>query len=118
MQQEHSETVTDTPDEIPDDRAEPGETPRDEQHADPSDDAEPADVTAIYVRHSRTPTLGFWVVLVVAVGALAGGIIGVVTGADTVGGIAYFAGSGVLFIGGPLALVVAIVDAVIHRRRR
>lgn len=85
----------------------------------PSDAAEPApETTAVYVRRRRVPTLAFWVALAIFVGLVAGAITALVTGVGDIGSILYFAVTGGVFVGLPLALIAAIVDAVKHRSER
>lgn len=85
----------------------------------PSSAATPAaETTAVYVRRRRVPTLAFWVTLAILVGLVAGAITALVTGVGDIGGILYFAVAGGVFVGLPLALVAAIVDAVAHRAER
>lgn len=78
-------------------------------------DAARPQTTALYARRSRTPALGLWVLIAIAVGALIGVIAALATQTFWIAGIAYFAAIGALFIGMPLAAIAALVDA---RRNR
>lgn len=73
--------------------------------------------TSIYVRRGRTPTLGFWVVLALAVPALGGLVAAPLLGILDLGGMVNLALLSVLFIGVPLAAVAALADLIIQRRR-
>jgi hypothetical protein len=95
----------------PDTPAEAGHEPAPEQPAR-------TEGTAVYVRRRRAPTLGFWVILALVVGVLAGAVTALVTRVDDLGGVIYFAVTGAVFVGLPLALIAAIIDSVTHRPRR
>ncbi|ATG52690.1 hypothetical protein CFK38_15015 [Brachybacterium vulturis] len=75
-----------------------------------------SEVTSLYVRRSRTPTLGFWVTLALiapAVVALLGSFFLPFTDISSVLNFMLVA---VVFVGLPLAAIAALVDAIRHRR--
>lgn len=76
------------------------------------------DGRVVLVRRRRVPALGFWVLLAVLVSAVIGAGIAWFAGVHHLTGILYFAVTAIFLIGGPLALVAAIVDAILDRRRR
>lgn len=83
----------------------------------PPDDTLPAGGQVILVRRRRTPALGFWVALALAVTFLTGIVVAWTVGVRHGAGMLYFGVVSAAFIGFPLAMVAAVVDAVIHRRR-
>ncbi|UEJ82222.1 hypothetical protein Bra3105_15470 [Brachybacterium halotolerans subsp. kimchii] len=115
-------TSQSTPDPAPERPGAPAPVPApaqpDEQAPEPASPAREPETTAVYVRRRRVPTLAFWVTLAILVGLVAGAITAFVTGVGDVGGILYFAVTGGVFVGLPLALIAAIVDAVAHRSER
>lgn len=78
----------------------------------------PEDGQVLLVRRRRVPALGFWVALVLVVPFLAGMVVAWVVDVRTLTGMLYFGVTAALLIGFPLALVAAVVDAVLERRRR
>lgn len=105
------------PDEVetPDDAAQP-------EDAAPADDApaieegRPEDGgTSLYVRRGRTPTLGFWVALAIAVPALAALLSAPLFAFADIGGVLNFMLLAAVFVGLPLAAIAALVDSLTHR---
>ena len=73
---------------------------------------------AVYVRRGRTPTLGFWVAIAIALPVLAGLVIAPLLGIGTLNGILNFMLVAGVFVGLPLAAIVCFVDAMRQRSRR
>ncbi|PWH07716.1 hypothetical protein DEO23_03615 [Brachybacterium endophyticum] len=96
----------------------PAHASKDRAPESAEDRGAPDEGTVLYVRRRRVPTLGFWVTLSIIVGLLAGAVTALITRVDSAGGVIYFAVTGAVFIGLPLALIAAVVDAVIHRGER
>jgi hypothetical protein len=91
----------------------------------PSEDAAAADAaesssysadTSIYVRRGRTPTLGFWVALAIAVPAVAAVLSAPFFGFADLGGVLNYVLIVAVFVGLPLAAIICVVDAFRHRR--
>lgn len=78
----------------------------------PADDGQ-----VLLVRRRRTPALGLWVLLALAVPFLIGMIVAWSVEVRHLTGMLYFGVTAAVLIGFPLAMVAAIVDAVLHRRR-
>lgn len=113
-----------TPPSSPSDQAEP---------AAPSDPVEPAalpdapepgetaaapESTAVFVRRSRTPALGFWIVLCVAVPAIGALLAAPFLGLPDLPSFLNLALLAVMFVGVPLAAIASLVDAIRHRGPR
>ena len=73
--------------------------------------------TSVYVRRGRTPTLGFWVAIALAVPAVLALLSAPFFDFVDLGGVVNFVLIAVVFVGLPLAAVVAAVDAYRHRER-
>lgn len=73
--------------------------------------------TSVYVRRGRTPTLGFWVAIALAVPAVLALLSAPFFDFVDLGGVVNFVLMAVVFVGLPLAAVVAAVDAYRHRER-
>lgn len=88
----------------------------------PTADAQPeSEVTSLYVRRGRTPTLGFWVALAIAVPAVAALLSAPFFQFADISGVLNFMLVAAVFVGLPLAAIAALVDAIRHRgeeRRR
>ncbi|MDO5661652.1 MAG: hypothetical protein Q4G40_03065 [Brachybacterium sp.] len=78
---------------------------------------EPADGTVLIRRTRRTPTLAFWVIVCVGIGAVVGILTGLITGGPSIPALLYFAVIGVLAVGAPLALIASIVDGARAKKR-
>ncbi|MGO3208184.1 hypothetical protein ACT3SQ_01835 [Brachybacterium sp. AOP42-C2-15] len=78
--------------------------------------AEP-DETSIYVRRSRTPTLGFWVAVAIALPAVAALISAPFFDFADLGGVLNFVLLAAVIVGLPLATIAAVIDSVRHRRK-
>lgn len=98
----------------------PPESPRspDPEEPRPLDQPSPADGRVLYVRSGRSLSLGGWVVIALALSAIAGAVLALVTGETALGSIVYLAVTAVMFLGLPLAGIIALVDLVLERRRR
>ncbi|WP_193104825.1 hypothetical protein [Brachybacterium sp. FME24] len=81
----------------------------------PEDRPEGATDTSVYVRRSRTPTLGFWVALVIVVPAVVALVISPFLDFVDLGGVVNFVLLTAVFVGVPLAAVAAGIDAFVHR---
>lgn len=90
----------------------------DDREPDASEEPRPEDGQVLLVRRRRVPALGFWVALVLVIPFLAGMVVAWVVDVRTLTGMLYFGVTAALLIGFPLALVAAVVDAVLERRRR
>lgn len=89
----------------------------------PGPPADPATAPAddgqvLLVRRRRTPALGLWVLLALAIPFLIGMVVAWSVEVRHLTGMLYFGVTAAVLIGFPLALIAAIVDAVVHRRRR
>lgn len=73
--------------------------------------------TTVYVRRGRTPTLGLWVVLALAVPAVAALLVAPLFDFTDLGGVVSFALVAAVVVGLPLAALAALVDALRHRDR-
>lgn len=93
-----------------------GSSPSDEETSGGSP-AGTGDV-AVYVRRGRTPTLGFWVAIAIALPVVAGLVIAPLLGIGTLNGILNFMLVAGVFVGLPLAAIVCLVDAMRQRSRR
>ena len=109
-------------------------TERPERSADPEDlersgvedgatDGEQpeSEVTSLYVRRGRTPTLGFWVALALIVPAVAALVAAPFFGFGDISSVLNFMLVAAVFVGLPLAGIAALVDSMRHRgekRRR
>ncbi|EWS81924.1 hypothetical protein [Brachybacterium phenoliresistens] len=83
--------------------------------ADAEDSSTP-EGTVILVRRRRMPSLGFWVLGCMLLAALAGAVVAYVVEVRYLAGMVYFAVTGAVFFGLPLAALAALVDALRHRR--
>jgi len=97
---------------------EPEETEPDAFPDDRPEEPRPDNGQVLLVRRRRVPALGFWVALVLVIPFLAGMVVAWVVDVRTLTGMLYFGVTAALLIGFPLALVAAVVDAVLERRRR
>lgn len=95
-----------------------------EQPADPEGHADRAaqpapspDGEVLLVRRRRTPALGFWVLLALLVAFIGGMVTAWVVDIRYLTGMLYFGVTAAVLIGAPLALLAAIIDAVLDRRR-
>ncbi|ASK67203.1 hypothetical protein CFK39_12495 [Brachybacterium avium] len=89
--------------------------------AEPVDAFSETEVTSVYVRRRRTPTLGFWVALAILVPAVAALLSAPFFDFADLSGVVNFMLVAAVFIGLPLAAIAALVDAIRHRdesRRR
>lgn len=104
-------------------RPEPAVTERPEPDSRPTGEPDapektPATAgTSVYVRRGRTPTLGFWVAIALAVPAVLALLSAPFFDFVDLGGVVNFVLMAVVFVGLPLAAVVAAVDAYRHRER-
>lgn len=73
--------------------------------------------TSIYVRRGRTPTLGFWVALAIALPAVAALISAPFFDFADLGGVLNFVLLAAVVVGLPLATIAAVIDSVRHRRK-
>ncbi len=113
---------------------EPPEQPENRDNADNAAHAEPSvrgggseqsgvdapgesEVTSLYVRRSRTPTLGFWVALALIAPALVALLGAPFFQFADISGVLNFMLVAVVFLGLPLAAIAALVDSLRHRRR-
>lgn len=89
----------------------------DEAPPAPSEEAAEGAVpdTSIYVRRGRTPTLGFWVAVLIALPALAALISSPFFDFPDLGAVVNFVLLAATLVGLPLAAIAAVVDAVRHR---
>ena len=71
--------------------------------------------TSIYVRRGRTPTLGFWVALAIALPAVAALISSPFFNFPDLGAVVNFVLLAAVLVGLPLAALAAVVDAIRHR---
>ena len=71
--------------------------------------------TSIYVRRRRTPALGFWVTLAIAVPAVVALLISPLFDFVDATGVLNFMLTSAVFIGVPLAAIAAAIDAFRHR---
>ncbi|HEX7350734.1 hypothetical protein [Brachybacterium sp.] len=123
------EKNAETPDEVdmPGD-AESSDEAETADDAGTADDAAPADDvpggeearpedggTSLYVRRGRTPTLGFWVALAIAVPALAALLSAPLFAFADIGGVLNYVLLAAVFVGLPLAAIAALVDSLKHR---
>ncbi|MFC7463386.1 hypothetical protein [Brachybacterium sp. GCM10030252] len=74
------------------------------------------EATTLYVRRRRTPTLGFWVALALAVPAVVALVAAPLLPLEDAGSALNLVLLAVVFIGLPLAAIAALVDAIRHRR--
>ena len=86
-------------------------TPEDATEQPPEQEAS----TSLYVRRGRTPALGFWVALSLAVPTVAGLLVGPLVGVTVPSQMVQFALTAALFVGLPLAALAALIDALRHR---
>lgn len=84
---------------------------------DPAAAAAPAP-TSIYVRRGRTPTLGFWVAIAIALPAVAALISAPFFDFADLGGVLNFVLLAAVMVGLPLAAVAAVIDSVRNRPKR
>lgn len=113
----------------PSDQAEPSR-PADPAHPVDSTDAPDPDTgtetevpvehggQVLLVRRRRVPALGFWVLLAVAIPFVIGMIIAWSVGLRSLTQILYFGVTAGILGGAPLALIAAVIDQVLDRRRR
>lgn len=86
---------------------------------DPAAAAAPAPApTSIYVRRGRTPTLGFWVAIAIALPAVAALISAPFFDFADLGGVLNFVLLAAVMVGLPLAAVAAVIDSVRNRPKR
>ncbi|GAA1490254.1 hypothetical protein [Brachybacterium sacelli] len=83
---------------------------------DPSEAAEDTGNTSVYVRHGRTPTLGFWVTVLLVAPMVVALIISPFFDFQDVSSVVTFVLIAAVFVGVPLAAVAAAIDAFLHRR--
>ncbi|MDN5821716.1 MAG: HNH endonuclease, partial [Brachybacterium sp.] len=88
-----------------------------------TDDVQPeSEVTSLYVRRGRTPTLGFWVALAIVAPAVAALLSAPLFDFADLSGVLNFMLVAAVFVGLPLAAIAALVDAIRHsgegRQRR
>lgn len=74
--------------------------------------------TSIYVRRGRTPTLGFWVAIAIALPAVAALISAPFFDFADLGGVLNFVLLAAVMVGLPLAAVAAVIDSVRNRPKR
>lgn len=74
--------------------------------------------TSIYVRRGRTPTLGFWVAVAIALPAVIALISAPFFDFADLGGVANFVLLAAVVVGLPLATIAAVIDSVRHRQKR
>lgn len=79
---------------------------------------ETRETTAVYARRRGAPTLTSWILLSLAVPAIGALVIAPLLGVSGLTALLTVTLAAVLAIGFPLAGLVALVDAIIHRRRR
>lgn len=89
----------------------------DPEAADPAAEQPAAGPTALYVRRARTPTLGFWLVLIALVSAVTGILVALLRGVGDASVMLNMALLSLVAIGMPLAGIAAAIDAVRNRRR-
>lgn len=110
----------------PSDQAEPSGAA---DQADPTDAPDPDTGTetevpvehggqVLLVRRRRVPALGFWVLLAVAIPFVIGMIVAWSVGLRSLTQILYFGVTAGILGGAPLALIAAVIDQVLDRRRR
>lgn len=80
--------------------------------------AEESTDTSIYVRRGRTPTLGFWVALAIALPAVAALISAPFFDFPDLGAVVNFVLMAAVMVGLPLAALAALIDAIRHRSPR
>ncbi|MDN6302729.1 MAG: hypothetical protein L0J57_06755 [Brachybacterium sp.] len=81
-----------------------------------TDDVEPeSEVTSLYVRRRRTPTLGFWVAVAIVVPAVAALLVAPFLELGDLGGVLNFMLVAAVIVGLPLAAIAALADAMRHR---
>lgn len=73
------------------------------------------DITSVYVRRRRTPTLGFWVALAIIVPTVAALLISPLFAFADIAGVLNFMLVAAVFVGLPLAAIACAVDAIRHR---
>lgn len=98
-------------------RAEPQPTPG---APSPTGESSPSefsdmDITSVYVRRRRTPTLGFWVALAIVVPTVAAMLISPLFAFADIAGVLNFMLVTAVFVGLPLAAIACAVDAIRHR---
>lgn len=93
--------------------------------AEPTPAEEPAaadrpedEITAVYVRRRRTPTLGFWVILALLAPAVAALLLSPLFAFDDLSGVLNFMLLAAVVVGLPLAAIACLVDAIRHRTPR
>ena len=89
-----------------------------EPEADESAPAPESTSTSIYVRRGRTPTLGFWVALAIALPAVAALISAPFFDFPDLGAVVNFVLMAAVMVGLPLAALAALIDAIRHRSPR
>lgn len=98
----------------------PGETEDVERAAPPADErpatAEDTGTTSVYVRRGRTPTLGFWVTVLLVVPMVIALVISPFFEFQDASSVVTFVLIVGVFVGVPLAAVAAAIDAFRHRR--
>lgn len=103
-------------DPAPDDAADTASDGADSAPA--GEDADERTDTSIYVRRGRTPTLGFWVALAIAVPALVALISAPFFDFPDLGAVVNFVLLAAVMVGLPLAALAALIDAIRHRSPR
>src|SRR5699024_3421045 len=73
------------------------------------------DITSVYVRRRRTPTLGFWVALALIVPAVAALLVSPLFDFADIAGVLNFMLVAAVFVGLPLAAIACVIDAIRHR---
>lgn len=107
---EESDTSADQPLDTSDETARSG--------GDPVTTAVDPARTSIYVRRGRTPTLGFWVAVAIALPAVAALISAPFFDFADLGGVLNFVLLAAVMVGLPLAAVAAVIDSVRNRPKR
>ena len=82
------------------------------------DAAGPRETTAVFTRRRGAPTLTSWILLSLAVPAIGALVLAPLFGVSGLTALLTVTLAAVLAIGFPLAGLVGVVDAIIHRRRR
>lgn len=116
-------TVNDPEDHETVDTPDPPDAPSSPEHPEGAADAAPeagetpsdSGDTSIYVRRGRTPTLGFWVALAIALPAVAALISSPFFNFPDLGAVVNFVLLAAVLVGLPLAALAAVVDAIRHR---
>lgn len=98
-----------------DDHENPAHPEPDESSEGQVPPAEESEHTSLYVRRRRTPTLGLWVTLAIALPALAALLSAPLFDFADISGVLNFMLVAAVFVGLPLAAIAALVDAIMHR---